>query len=69
MAVDAFDRHLGNLALRLQERIPADGRAALVEMLPGIPLDTSGPRDGQLEPTPPEEHFRRGMAARQRGWR
>jgi spermidine synthase len=62
MAVDAFDRRLRSLAGRLPERIPADGRAALAQMLPGIPLDTlERELAGLARPT--EEHFRRAMAA------
>ena len=66
MAVDAFDRRLPNLASRLGERIPADGRAALAQMLPGIPLDTlKGELATPARPT--EEHFRRAMAAQANG--
>ena len=66
MAVDAFDRHLGNLVLRLQERIPQDGGSALSEMLPGIPLDTLQREIAGLT-HPTEEHFQRAMAAQARG--
>ena len=66
IAVDAFDRHLGNLALRLQERIPQDGGAALAEMLPGIPMDTLTKEIAGLT-HPTEEHFQRAMAAQARG--
>lgn len=66
LAVDAFDRHLRLLDSRLQERIPSDGRAALVQMLPGIPLDTlKREMAGLARPT--EEHFRRAMAAQALG--
>ena len=66
MAVDAFDRHLGNLAPRLQARIPPDGGSALAEMLPGIPLDTLQKEIAGLT-HPTEEHFRRAMAAQAKG--
>lgn len=66
IAVDAFDRRLRNLTWHLQERIPADGRAALVQMLPGIPLDTLERELASLT-RPTEERFRRAMAAQANG--
>ncbi len=63
IAVDAFDRRLRNLAYRLQERIPADARAALAEMLPGIPLDTLERELAGLTHST-ERHFQRAMAAK-----
>jgi spermidine synthase len=62
LAVDAFDRRLRLLAGRLQERIPSDGRATLVQMLPGIPLDTLERELAGLARST-EEYFRRAMAA------
>jgi spermidine synthase len=63
IAVDAFDRRLRNLAYRLQERIPADHRATVAHMFPGIPLDAlERELAGLARPT--EEHFRRAMAAK-----
>jgi spermidine synthase len=66
IAVDAFDRRLRNLAERLQERIPSDDRAALVQMLPGIPLDTLERELASLTHHT-EEHLRRAMAAQASG--
>jgi spermidine synthase len=66
LAVDAFDRRLRNLAYRLQEMIPPDGRAALLQMLPGLPLDLlERELAGLAHHT--EEHFRRAKAAQARG--
>lgn len=66
LAVDAFDRRLPNLAYRLEERIPAEGRTALTEMLPGIPLETLDRELANLA-HPTEEHFQRAMAAKAKG--
>ncbi len=66
LAVDAFDRRLRLMTGRLQERMPSDGRAALVQMVPGIPLNTLDRElAGLVRPT--EEHFRRAMAAQASG--
>jgi hypothetical protein len=66
LAVDAFDRRLPNLAYRLEARMPVGGRTALMEMLPGIPLDTlERELAGLAHPT--EEHFQRAMAAKAKG--
>jgi hypothetical protein len=66
LAVDAFDRRLGNMARRLQERIPSDGHAALSAMLPGIPLSTLERELASLA-RPTEVLFQRAMAARAQG--
>jgi spermidine synthase len=66
LAVDAFDRRLGNMASRLQERIPSDGHAALSAMLPGIPLSRLERELASLA-RPTEERFQRAMAARAHG--
>ncbi len=66
LAVDAFDRHLRNMALRLQERISPDGHTALSEMLPGIPLGTLEQELAGLA-RPTEELFQRAMVARANG--
>ncbi len=66
IAVDVFDRRLPNIASRLQQRVPADGRAALAEMLPGIPLDAL--EKVLANPArPTEERFRRALAAQANG--
>jgi hypothetical protein len=66
IAMDAFDRRLPNLTYRLQERIPGDARAAVVQMLPGIPLDVLERELANLA-RPTEEHFGRATAAQARG--
>ncbi len=66
IAVDVFDRHLPNLALRLQEKLSAGEPTALAGMLPGIPLDTLKRELAHLA-RPTEERFQRAMAARERG--
>jgi hypothetical protein len=66
LAVDAFDRHLRNMALRLQQGILPDGHAALSEMLPGIPLGVLERELASLA-RPTEERFQRAMTARANG--
>ncbi len=61
IAVDIFDSGVRKLPWPLP-----GGRAALVQMLPGIPLETLEKEMAGLT-RPTEEHFRRAMAARASG--
>lgn len=61
IAVDIIDSGATNLPWPLP-----GGRAALAEMLPGIPLETMEKELASLT-RPTEEHFRRAMAARASG--
>lgn len=66
VVVDAFNRRLPNLTDRIQEQIRPDGWASLVQMLPGIPLETLVRELAGLSHHT-EEHFRRAKAAEARG--